>query len=166
MSTRCGSPSRLRTKNSAFSSLWLTRTVLPSFAPWMWKCGRVGMKSSVVPLSVRPSRKWATTRFFGFTASLPRRSRAFPAEWVGRAGDPGPEVIGRIREALERVVALTALHDRHVAALRRPRIDLARAADLEVRVAAHLEPLGDPPGHPPDREHDREHVLGNTERLV
>ncbi len=45
-------------------------------------------------------------------------------------------------------------------------VDLARAPDLEVRVAVHLDPLRDPARQASDREQRREHVLRRADRVV
>ena len=56
--------------------------------------------------------------------------------------------------------------ERDVVLLRRPGVDLARAPDLEVRVAVHLHPLRDPAGQAAEREDRREHVGRRADRVV
>jgi hypothetical protein len=50
--------------------------------------------------------------------------------------------------------------------MRRPGVDLARAPDLEVRVAVQLHPLRDPAGQAPEREDRGEHVGRRADRVV
>src|SRR5213082_899149 len=61
---------------------------------------------------------------------------------------------------------LLPLLDRHVFALARPRVDLARAGDLLLGVVDHLEPLGHPARGARDREHHGEHVGGDVQGLI
>src|SRR5581483_3278760 len=98
--------------------------------------------------SAEPMTAGATPRGLtpGCCAPTARRSSG------GRGHRPGP--------------AGAALADRHERPLARPRVDLARASDLLLRVLDPLEPLGEPARRARDREHDREHRDRQAERLV
>src|ERR1700676_2288884 len=61
--------------------------------------------------------------------------------------------------------ALLALVDLDVIATRRAGIELARAADLLVRILDHLAPLADPADGARDREQNGEHRGRETHRL-
>src|SRR6187551_1975854 len=62
--------------------------------------------------------------------------------------------------------ASAALLQRGDVALRFPHVELARAADLHLRVGDHLDPVRDPADRATDGEHHREHVERDAERLV
>src|SRR5581483_3588182 len=97
---------------------------------------RSGLTAGATPRGLTP----------GCCAPTARRSSG------GRGHRPGP--------------AGAALADRHERPLARPRVDLARASDLLLRVLDPLEPLGEPARRARDREHDREHRDRQAERLV
>src|SRR5262245_43080800 len=66
----------------------------------------------------------------------------------------------------ERGTRLATLLERDVLTLARTGVDLARAADLRLRILDHLFPVRDPAGQAAEREHHREHVRRDAHRAV
>ena len=93
------------------------------------------------------------------------RSRGSRVLWSRLARDCSGQPEAKRDEAVGARRALLALADRNVGAARIAHIELARPADLLLRVLDHLAPLADPTDSARDREQHGEHRDRESHRL-
>ena len=99
----------------------------------------------------------------GWQASIQRFVRYMFARRVGAPATPSV-IYGQAHMAA-RAHKSAALRHRHIIALFLARVELPRAADPEVRVFHHLQPLRDPAGRAGQGEHDGVHGGRDPQRL-